>query len=62
VGVNVHYKPVYLFPYYEKLGYAKGLCPVAEDTYRRLITIPLHPSLTDEQVGYVIKSVKEVVG
>ena len=61
IGVNVHYVPVYLFPYYRRLGYEPGLCPIAEDAYERLITLPLHPQLTDEQVGYVIDAVKEVV-
>jgi UDP-4-amino-4,6-dideoxy-N-acetyl-beta-L-altrosamine transaminase len=61
LGVNVHYIPVYRLPYYEKLGYQKGLCPVAEDAYERMITIPLHPAMTDVHVEYVIESVKEVL-
>lgn len=59
IGVNVHYIPVYLMPYYQKLGYKQGLCPNAEDSYERMITLPLHPSLTDGQVEYIIKSVEE---
>jgi dTDP-4-amino-4,6-dideoxygalactose transaminase len=58
IGVNVHYIPVYLLPYYQHLGYKKGLCPNAEKSYERLISIPLYPSMTDEQVEYVIKCVK----
>jgi dTDP-4-amino-4,6-dideoxygalactose transaminase len=61
IGVNVHYIPVHLLPYYKKLGYEKGLCPIAEDSYNRMITLPLFPSMSDEMVEYVIKSVKEVV-
>lgn len=61
IGVNVHYIPVYYFPYYEKLGYQKGICPNAEEYYNTAITIPLFPSLTDEQVGYVIDCVKKAV-
>ena len=57
IGVNVHYIPVYLLPYYEKLGYKRGLCPVAEEAYNTMITIPLHPKLTDEHVEYVIECV-----
>ena len=61
IGVNVHYIPVYLLPYYQKLGYKRGICPNAEDAYERLITIPLHPSLNDDQVDYVIKAVSDVI-
>ena len=61
IGVNVHYIPVYLLPYYQGLGYEQGACPVAEDAYDRMITIPLHPSLSDEQVEYIIKEVSDAV-
>jgi UDP-4-amino-4,6-dideoxy-N-acetyl-beta-L-altrosamine transaminase len=61
IGVNVHYIPVYLHPYYQKLGYGRGLCPNAEDAYERMITLPLHPSLSDEQVEYVIKAVLNAI-
>ena len=61
IGVNVHYIPVYLLPYYKNLGFNQGLCPIAEDSYNRMITLPLYPSMTDEMVEYVISSVKEVL-
>jgi len=61
IGVNVHYIPVYLLPHYKNLGYAPGLCPIAEDAYERIITLPLHPGLTDDEVAYVIKCVEEVL-
>lgn len=60
IGVNVHYIPVYYHPYYQALGYTKGLCPIAEKLYEDIITIPLHPCMSDEDVDYVIKSIKEV--
>jgi len=59
IGVHVHYLPVYWHPYYQKLGYKKGTCPVAEDYYERAITLPLYPSLNDSDVKKVIKTVKE---
>lgn len=59
---NVHYIPVYYFPYYQKLGYEKGLCPNAERLYERIITIPLYPAMTDEDVESVINAVKKVIG
>ena len=61
IGVNVHYLPVYLHPYYKKLGYKKGECPVAEDIYNRMITIPLFPSMTDKDIKDVIEAVKKVL-
>lgn len=61
VGVNVHYIPVYSFPYYQKLGYKMGDCPQAEKLYERIISIPLYYSMTDEEQEKVIKSVKKVV-
>jgi len=61
VGLQVHYIPVYYHPYYQKLGYKKGLCPNAEALYEEIITIPLYYSLTDEDVDSVIKAVKKVI-
>lgn len=61
VGVNVHYIPVYSFPYYQKLGYKMGLCPNAEFLYERIISIPLFYSMTDEDQEKVIKAVKKVI-
>lgn len=61
VQPNVHYIPVYYHPYYEKLGYKKGLCPKAEDLYERILTIPLYYEMTDEDVEDVILAVKKVI-
>lgn len=61
IGVNVHYIPVYYHPYYQKLGYKKGLCPNAEKLYERIITLPLFPKMSEEDIMYVIKIVKELV-
>lgn len=60
IGCQVHYIPVYLFPYYQKLGYKKGLCPNAEQIYNSILSIPLHPDMTDEDVLKVIEAVKKV--
>lgn len=61
LGVQVHYIPVYFHPYYQKLGYKKGLCPNAEWLYDRIISLPLYPKMTDKEVDYVIETVKNVV-
>ena len=61
IGVNVHYIPVYWHPYYQSLGYRHGLCPVVEAAYERLITLPLFPAMTDQDVDDVIEAVTKVV-
>lgn len=61
IGVNVHYIPTYYFPYYQKLGYSKGLCPNAEKLYERIISIPLYYSLSDEEQDMVIGAIRKVV-
>ena len=60
IGVNVHYKPIYLNPYYKKLGFKKGLCKVAETYYENCISIPLHYSMSDLEQKQVIQSIKEI--
>ena len=62
IGVNVHYIPVYWHPYYQRLGYPKGLCPVAERAYERLLTLPLFPAMEDRDVDDVVAAVAKVVG
>ncbi|MEC2057795.1 UDP-4-amino-4,6-dideoxy-N-acetyl-beta-L-altrosamine transaminase [Peribacillus psychrosaccharolyticus] len=61
IGVNVHYIPVYLLPYYQELGYKQGLCPQAEKLYEQVITLPLFPAMTENDVSDVIEAVKEVI-
>lgn len=58
---NVHYIPVYRHPYYEKLGYKKGLCPKAESLYESMMSLPLYYSLTDSDVDDVIAAVRKLV-
>ena len=59
LGVQVHYIPVYSQPYYQNLGYTKGLCPVAEDFYQREISLPVYPSMNDQNINYVIETIFE---
>jgi len=61
IGVNIHYIPVYLHPYYEQLGYPKGLCPHAEKVYEEIITLPLFPKMTKQDQQDVIAAVSKVV-
>lgn len=62
VGVNVHYLPVYLHPFYRReFGTTEGLCPVAEAAYESIISLPMFPSLTDSEVDFVIDVVRTAV-
>lgn len=61
IGLQVHYIPVYFHPYYQELGYKKGICPIAEALYEEIITIPLYYSLSDEDVQDVIGAVEKVI-
>ena len=61
VQCQIHYVPVYWFPFYQHLGYEKGLCPKAEEIYKGIMSIPLYPKMTDQDVDDVIHAVKKVV-
>lgn len=61
VQCQVHYVPVYWFPYYKHLGYERGLCPIAEEVYRGIMSIPLYPRMTDRDVEDVIHAVKKII-
>jgi len=60
LGVQVHYIPVYWQPYYQRLGYKKGICPRAEDFYQREISIPLYPAMSGRDINYVINSIRGI--
>jgi len=60
MGVQVHYIPVHLQPYYRReFGYLTGDFPVAEDFYRREVSLPVYPGLSEEEQNYVIQTIKE---
>ena len=61
IGVNVHYMPIYLQPYYRALGFRAGLCPEAELYYEEAISIPLFPDLSEEQQDRVVAAVGEAL-
>lgn len=61
VQCQIHYVPVYWFPYYKHMGYSKGLCPNAEEVYKGIMSIPLYPRMTDQDVEDVIHAVQKVV-
>lgn len=61
IGVNVHYMPIYLHPYYQSIGYEKGLCPQAEEVYEQMITLPIFPLLKDEEVEIVCEKIMTII-
>lgn len=58
IGVNVHYIPVHLQPYYADMGFRPGDFPVSEAYYQRAISIPLYPDLTEAQQNHVVMMLK----
>ncbi|HEU4950850.1 MAG TPA: DegT/DnrJ/EryC1/StrS family aminotransferase [Holophagaceae bacterium] len=62
IGTSVHYLPVHMHPYYrDKYGYAPEACPVAADAFGRMLSLPLHPGMTDQDVDDVCAALEEVL-
>lgn len=61
IGVNVHYIPVYRHPYYQTFGFPKGLCPNAESYYKRALTLPLFPGMSERDALEVVEILKEIL-
>lgn len=62
IGVNVHYVPVHLHPFYrERFGTGPGLCPVAEAAYAEILSLPMFPGLTDADQDQVVAALRETV-
>lgn len=61
IGVNLHYIPVHLHPYYKKLGFKKGQFPVSENYHKSAISIPLFHSMSEEQQNRVIFSLSKIL-
>ncbi len=60
IGVQVHYIPVYWHPYYQQLGYEKGIFPKSEDFYKREISLPIYPAMKKEDIEFVIEKIWKV--
>lgn len=62
IGVNVHYIPVHLHPFYrERFATGPGLCPVAEAAYERIISLPIFPRMAGADVDGVVRAMHKVV-
>ena len=59
IFAQIHYIPCHLMPYYQKLGWKEGDLPQAEQYYRQCLSLPMYPTLSDEEQAYVIQKVLE---
>ncbi|MBN2067934.1 MAG: DegT/DnrJ/EryC1/StrS family aminotransferase [Candidatus Diapherotrites archaeon] len=61
IGSSVHFIPIHMHPYYrESLGFKQGQFPKAERFFERVITIPIYPKMTGEDVGYVAENILQI--
>ena len=61
IGVNLHYIPVHTQPYYQRLGFAWGDLPQAEQYYREAMTLPLYYGLTEADQDYIAQTLREIL-
>ena len=62
VRLNVHYIPVHLHPFYkERYGTRRGLCPVAEEAYEKILSLPMYPEMDKETTEKVISLILQVI-
>ena len=61
IGVNIHYIPIHLQPYFQNLGFQSGDFPNSEEYYRRAITLPIFPSMSDEQQQLVVSELSRAL-
>ena len=61
VGVNLHYIPIHMQPYFENMGFKKGDFPIAEDYYTRVISVPIYQNLIFETQDKVVSILKKIL-
>ena len=59
IFTQVHYIPVHLLSYYQSMGWKMGDLPIAEAYYQKCLSLPMVPSLSDDEIDYVVEQVKE---
>ena len=59
IYAQIHYVPTYLMPYYAQFGWQRGACEMAERYYSRCLSLPMYPTLTEEELSFVIRKVDE---
>jgi dTDP-4-amino-4,6-dideoxygalactose transaminase len=61
VDTKIYFPPVHLQPYYRTLGFKKVLLPITEKVAKDVLSLPLRPTLSDEDAEYVIDSIKNII-
>jgi perosamine synthetase len=62
IGVNVHYIPVHLHPFYRQhFGTGPDLCPIAEEAYEQIVSLPIFPAMSDADVSKVLEAIEKVL-
>ena len=62
IGVNVHYIPVHLHPFYQNnFSTGPGMCPIAELAYEQILSLPMHAGMTDEDIDTVCLAVRDLI-
>jgi dTDP-4-amino-4,6-dideoxygalactose transaminase len=61
IGTGVHYPPIHLFAVYRRLGWKEGDLPIAEATCRNILTLPLFPTMTREDVSRVVGALVDIL-
>ncbi len=61
IFAQIHYIPCHLMPYYRNLGWKEGDLPNAENYYKHCISLPMYPTLTDEEQDYIIKTIRNFI-
>ena len=62
IGTSVHFIPLHLMPFYRKrYGYKRGDFPVAEKVFENIVSLPIYPQLTEKQLEFIVKSIKEII-
>lgn len=61
IGVNVHYIPVHLQPYYQKMGFRDGDFPQAEEYYSEAVSLPIFPAMSNKQQQHVIDALRKIL-
>lgn len=62
IGVNVHYIPVHIHPFYQKkFGSKPGNCPVAEEAYNEILSLPIFPQMNDKDIDYIIDRIQSLI-
>src|SRR5690606_307124 len=57
IFAQIHYIPCHLMPYYRELGWKEGDCPMSENYYKHCISLPMYPTLTEEEQAFVIEKI-----